>query len=171
MNHAKERNRDLADEAPQLRDAAGAADAAAAGDPVPPRDGDPAARPRGPRVHASPADVMSQMSPPGCRMYIDFNQHRFQAKFGATSDTWEDAGILRQKHFNRTFTRADWQEKLSQVHDWAWRKWELARAEAAFALSEGRVAQAPGHVAPAVLEALEPVIRDIGERKKYKRGG
>ena len=108
------------------------------------------------------------MSPPKCRMYIDFNEHRFQAKFGVEHAVWQGAGIYKQKHFSRTFTRADWPDKLAEVHEWAWEKWGLVRGEAAFALAEGQVAQDPGHVPAPVLEGVEPIIRDIGERKKYK---
>lgn len=122
------------------------------------------------RLHRSPEELLRPLSPPGCVISLNANDHRWVSTWrkDITSEFWLDE--LSQRTFSRVFTRDDWKDKLTLVHEHAWQKWQLAQESCpALRLEAGSVAQSPGEIDESVLEELDSKVRDLPERKPYGR--
>ena len=75
-------------------------------------------------------------------------------------DFW--IGDFKQKSISRSLSKSTWLASLQAVHRWAWQKWDLVRAE--WPLDDPAAEQEPG---AEIVQSLQPIIRAMGEKKKY----
>ena len=123
------------------------------------------AAPRAPR-RRSPEELMSAIQPPGCKMGISFQDHRFTSIWKA--DHKELKGEMAQKRFSRTFAKQrGWRDALQLVHHHCWLKW--GKLEATYPLEPGQERQTPGTIASDIYEGLQPIIDSLAEPIKYER--
>ena len=104
--------------------------------------------------------------PPECPHDFEiqcYNDHRWAVEFKVTHDFWLDE--YAQKSYTKAFTKENWQSKLREIHQYAWSKWDLARAD--FPLEDGQEEQHPGVVDPDVLQSLAPIVAGLPVKKKY----
>lgn len=116
------------------------------------------------RLYTSPEEAFVDINPPGCKMRINFNDHRFVAHFPHESAKL-NTPLLKQKHFSRTFDKRPWKESLCAVHQWAWNKWSVLKDE--LPLGKGKNPQEPGQVPNSVFEGMEQYVTDLPEKTKY----
>lgn len=127
----------------------------------------------GQKVYSSLQDVLLPLSPPGCVISLNYNDHRWVStwKIKTTPEVWIDE--LSNKTYSRTFKyqdESDWLDKLRNVHSFAWEKWELARDELPeLQLLPGRVSQSPGHIEQSVIDRLRSIVKDLPAPKDYSR--
>lgn len=127
--------------------------------------------PAGPRVHRSPAEILELLAPPGIFIRLSFNDHRFKAETASSlhSDLTLLPGHYSQKAFSRCFASGNlsWQDALKQVHDYAWKKYDLFRQHGKSTAVDAP--QEPGVVAAEILTQLEPEIQGMPPPTKYGR--
>ncbi len=112
----------------------------------------------------SPEEIMKLLEPPGCRMGISFQDHRFTSSW--KKDHKELGGVWGQKSFSRTFVSSrSWKEALSEVHMHNWKKWDLLKEE--YPLGSGQAEQTPGHIPEELQDQLKPTIDGLGEVVRY----
>ena len=142
---------DVAEDASQLP--------APSGEPPP---AEPAHAVKRPKVYKTPQEVFVHMLPPGARMVLNHNDHRFMTSWvGIEKGMPED---LKGKHFSRKFTRKPWKDALAECHMRVWEKWSYVKKH--LPLPIGMEPQEPGVVPNEVLEALEPFINNLPPEKK-----
>jgi hypothetical protein len=112
----------------------------------------------------SPAEILEKLQPPGCKLTLGFNDHRW-------SSTWEEAnpllpGKLKQRYFSKRFgLKLTWQEALKEVHKHNWEKWGLVKHD--FPLPRGEVEQTPGDIPEETLAQLKPAIDTLPPLVRY----
>ena len=131
----------------------------------------PRARAAAPRVHRSPAEILEQIAPPGIFIRLSFNDHRFKAETATFLQS--DLSLLdspySQKAFSKCFGRGalSWQEALTQVHDYAWKKYDLFRIHGKSDAIDSP--QEPGVIAADIFTQLEPEIQRMPPPTKYSK--
>ena len=114
----------------------------------------------------SPDEIMKLLEPPGCKMGISFQDHRFTSSW--KRDHKELGGSYGQKTFTRTFvTSRSWEQALSEVHSHNWNKWSLLREDPLYAFWGGQEEQTPGHIPQELLDQLKPTIDSLGKVVRY----
>ena len=120
------------------------------------------------KVYKSPEEILSHITPPGCFIGLDFNAWRFQS-------SWKvKAGVIdallppyNKKTMSATFIKVrSWQEALQQVHSHTWEKYKLIKKDVP-PMPTGQEEQRPGAIPQSILDALEPIISNMKEPKKY----
>ena len=119
--------------------------------------------PGGPKLFSSPAELLDQLSPPGAKLTLNFNDRRWVCHYKHTSDFFIEP--YAKKYFTRSFAPSTWKQKLEEVHEFAWNKWQLAQSE--LPLGAGVEPQMPGKLPRHLLPELEAAVRDMPEPKKY----
>ena len=131
----------------------------------------PRARAAAPRVRRSPAEILEQIAPPGIFIRLSFNDHRFKAETATFLQS--DLSLLdspySQKAFSKCFGRGalSWQEALTQVHDYAWKKYDLFRIHGKSDAIDSP--QEPGVIAADIFTQLEPEIQRMPPPTKYSK--
>ena len=119
------------------------------------------------RVHRSPEEILSQITPPACVIGLGFNDWRF-------TSTWKLPPAAQemllppysQKTMSKTFYRSrPWKEALEEVHRFNWEKFRMVREH--LALPSNLVVQTPGVIPERIFESLEPIISNMEEPKQY----
>ena len=89
---------------------------------------------------------------------------RFTCRFPSSSDKVKGTAYDKATK-TASFTQIrSWQEGLALVHQYAW---ELLKAE--LPLPSGQVEQRPGAVPQESLDALQPIISELPEPKRYNK--
>ena len=123
------------------------------------------------KIHRSPDDILLPISPqPACAIRLNFNDHRFGAYWKPDIDSTAWVDEMSRKSFSRCFTSETWRDKLIEVHEFAWRKWHLAKHEPDLELEYGSEPQEPGVIPNEIFEDLEPVITTMPPPKQYGGG-
>ena len=94
---------------------------------------------------------------------MNYNDRRFTAKWNHESAKF--TAPFDRKSTSRSFNLSNWTEKLLEVHDFSWQKWQLVREE--LPLKEGEAVQEPGFVSADTLAELEKIIQDMPPPKRY----
>eukprot|EP00438_Fugacium_kawagutii_P012976 Skav229746 [mRNA] locus=scaffold1287:489257:493660:+ [translate_table: standard] len=127
----------------------------------------PGERPsKAPRREAqkSPEEILGLLAPPGCRLGISFQDHRFTSRYPVESSSLK--GKFAQKTMTVSFAlRKPWKDALREVHKFNWEKWQVCKH--LYPLPLGQVEQAPGDVSSEVFEMLEPTIKGLGDAVRY----
>ena len=117
-----------------------------------------------PKVYSTPAEALAGMMPPGAKIVLNHNDHRFR-----TTWTGPTAGIpaeLTGKHFTRNFgANRSWQDALCECHQRLWEKWGYISTS--LPLPEGKQPQEPGVVPDDVLAAIGHHIDKLPKKKDY----
>ena len=103
------------------------------------------------------------MLPPGCKILLNHNEHRFTTTWVGTTD-----GVpldLKGIFFSRSFVNKEWTTALSEIHHRLWEKWSFVSEK--LPLEAGRQPQKPGEVPQNVINNLKPFIEKLPEKKSY----
>ena len=119
--------------------------------------------PHAPAAFSSPADILSELEPPECKLSLNANDWRWVSSFRCQSELFIDK--LQAKFHTKTFDAGNWKSKLQDIHRFIWAKWDLIREQ--YPLAEGRSEQIPGIVPPGIFEQLAPIIQRLPPAKKY----
>ena len=79
-------------------------------------DADPAEPVRRVKIYTTPQEVLCCMMPPGCRMVLNFNDHRFMTTW-LGPEPKEMPLDLRGQHFSKRFTNKPWRLALAECHE------------------------------------------------------
>ena len=111
----------------------------------------------------SPEELLSALSPPGCKFGVSFQDHRFTS--GWRQEHKELPSPYDKKTFSRTFVeRRTWQEALALVHQHNWEKWE--KLQDTYPVGGQRV-QVPGELPDDIVEQLEDTIKSLPKVVRY----
>ena len=119
-------------------------------------DAEPAEPVRRVKIYTTPQEVLCCMMPPGCRMVLNFNDHRFMTTW-LGPEPKEMPLDLRGQHFSKRFTNKPWRLALAECHERIWTKWSYVKK--ALPLKGGMTPQEPGKVPEEVLTGLEPFLK------------
>ena len=118
----------------------------------------------------SPPELLG-LGPPGCRITLNWNEHRFTGTWTTpvASPEWFDE-MLNKSH-SASFDiniPGDWKSKLAYVHEFHWVKWEIGEPTCPeLKLPKGKQAQKPGQISDDIYQKLESTIQELPPRKKY----
>ena len=126
------------------------------------------------KKYTSP-DILREISPPGCRITLNTNEHRFTSawKRSIECEAWVDE--LANKSYSQSFNSSvtdDWKLKLAAVHSYAWTKWSIAVDHCTIPelqLPTGAVEPTPGMIPEDVYQQLSPSIQTLPARKQYSK--
>ena len=122
------------------------------------------AREVGPKVHATPFEIMAMMRPSRhFQMMLDENPHRFKVECRLKEDFSFDPPY-QYKTFSKSFLNYPWQDALKECHQYMWEKWKLVSHLSPLELDEQ---QTPGVVSKEVLDLMESKINNLEPAKKY----
>ena len=119
--------------------------------------------PHAPAAFSSPADILSELEPPECKLSLNANDWRWVSSFRCQSELFIDK--LQAKFHTKTFDAGNWKSKLQDIHRFIWNKWDLIREQ--YPLPQGKSEQIPGIVPPGIFEQLAPIIQRLPPAKKY----
>ncbi len=122
------------------------------------------------RMYTSPEQLLRPISPPGCTILLNHNDHRWVAAFkkGLKSEFWIDE-LAYQSH-SQSFSQENWLAKLQVIHQYAWDKWGLGLPSLPqLKLAEGESPQTPGVIPPEIVTGLQEVINNLPAKKAYSR--
>ena len=124
--------------------------------------------PAAPRVNKTPEEIFRMMVPNrDFAVHLKFNDWRIESQCRLALTTKDSNKLLHppysQKTFSRAFISLPWQDALSEVHDFTWRKWRLLKHLSP--LGEGVTEQVPGVVPRECLTLLTPVIENMDPPK------
>ena len=122
------------------------------------------------RIYSSPDHILQKISPlPGCRLSLNFNDWRWVSQWRKNLDCDQWLDELKRKSYSQVFSRDDWKEKLRNVHEHAWLKWEIAKDHMgdALKLSADIVPQAPGEIPETIFDELQAIVDGLQEKKRY----
>ena len=117
----------------------------------------------GQKLHSSPLEILETLNPPGCRLTMNFRDHRFVATWKQSSELWDPWPEFNKKTYSRSFDSKNWGEKLSEVHSHMWRKWAVAQSELPL---NDMDEQTPGVISDEIVSQLSPIIRQMPEKTK-----
>ena len=123
--------------------------------------------PAAPRVNRTPEEIFRMMVPNrDFVIHLKYNDWRLESQCRLVLAPKESSVLYApysQKTFSRAFISIPWQDALTDVHYFTWRKWRLLKHLSP--LGEGVSEQVPGQVPKACFDLLQPVIEKMDPPK------
>ena len=114
----------------------------------------------------SPEEILSLISPPGCKFGMGHKDHRWTSVWKEEEPHLE--APYSQLSLSRSFAqKKGWVECLQEVHRHNWNKWRLIKHS--YPLEPGQEEQEPGYIPQAVLDALKPKVDSLGKVVRYTK--
>ena len=118
------------------------------------------------KQYRSPEEVLKTIAPPKCTIGLNHSDHRWTSSWKI--DTSSAPFPYNQKTMTKSFWKVtSWQNALSAVHAWNWKKWAHLKEHAP--LPSGEMEQQPGSIPATVLDELQLVVDKLPAPKKYQR--
>ena len=97
---------------------------------------------RGPTIYRSPEQILSKITPPGCFIGLNHQDHRWTSRFVSEHEVLTGT-TYSLKTFDRAFAvKRTWESALALVHKHNWAKWNLIKHDQP--LPPDRKPQEPG---------------------------
>ena len=110
--------------------------------------------------------ALQRLALPHCTFALDQWAHRFSFRFRKVPDpnVWNGRTPLTML---KAFVSTTWKEALPEVHAGAWKRWNLAKEQEHWKLSDPALVQVPRRIPNNIFESLEDVITSMPPRVKY----
>ena len=118
-----------------------------------------------PKVYSTPQEAFEDMIPPGAKIILNYNEHRFCTTWVGSSE-----GVppeLAGKHFTRSFVNKPYEQALAECHERLWEKWSYVKDK--HPLPSGKSEQVPGVVPDHVLASVKEALTKLPPLKRYNK--
>lgn len=116
--------------------------------------------------------VLEDLCPPGAKITLNYNDHRWAGSFQNQFATDKWIGNLKNRTVTKTFqaaSPANWQSALKEIHSILWTKWFLAEPEFSELSLPVEKRQEAGQISDAILAELQVVIDKLPDKKSYQK--